>query len=37
MNTDRHKGPRHFQSGAAKRKASKDRSEREARELNKTP
>ena len=34
MDTDRHKGPRHFQGGAAKRKASKDRFDRE---LNKRP
>ena len=33
---DRHKGPRHFTSGAAKRKVSKERSERESQELTKT-
>ena len=33
---DRHKGPRHFASGAAKRKVSKERTEREAQELAKT-
>ena len=33
---DRHKGSRHFASGAAKRKVSKERTEREAQELAKT-
>ena len=33
---DRHKGPRHFTSGAAKRKVSKELSERESQELTKT-
>ena len=33
---DRHKGPRHFASGAAKRRVSKERTEREAQELAKT-
>jgi len=34
---DRHKGQRHFASGAAKRKASKERAERQAEVLTKTP
>lgn len=33
---DRHKGARQFESGAAKRKASKERAEKEAQELSKT-
>ena len=33
---DRHKGARSFESGAAKRKASKERADREAKELAKT-
>jgi len=33
---DRHKGPRHFEGGAAKRKISKELTEREPKELAKT-
>ena len=33
---DRHKGVRHFASGASKRKASKEHMEREANEITKT-
>lgn len=33
---ERHKGPRHFQSGAAKRKTSKERAERQAKEPGQT-